>query len=446
MTASIASPIFTASRRIALAAVLSVAAMSPLAAQSGQNAWDMCNSDTLPADQVTAGCNTVIAAGGKGGELASAYLNRGISFARRGEYDNAIADFDQALARKPKTAEIFFNRAKAWHGKRDFWRAVNDFDRAIMADDSRPHFYNERGRAFLDKQDTAFAIADFDTAIRLDPKDPTAYVNRAEAFARKADYVRALADHDESIRLSPNEARYYLARAQTHRARGDSEKAAADERRAGNPRATGKTAAVQKPEAARPQVKAEVREAYAQSDASPAAAPVWAKEQDKDWLACRAQNTQIDVRMKACSALIESGKPKGRDLAETYSNRGGAYIQKKDYARAIADLDEAIRIEPEVGFFHGNRAIAFFMKGDRQRAAVDFEEQVRLAPNAARSYSYRAIMFEKNGQRAKAIADYTKAAQLEPGRPDAVEGLKRLGATPAKPRPTQARRVADEDS
>lgn len=425
-------------RPFILAATLLMAGAAPLAAQGGQNAWDMCNSTTLPADQVTAGCNTVIAAGGKGGELASAYLNRGISFARRGEFDNAIADFDEALARKPKTAEIFFNRAKAWHGKRDFWRAINDFDRAIMADDGQPRYYNERGRAFLDKEDTAFAIADFDAAIRLDPKDASAFVNRASAFARKGDYTRALADHDESIRLSPNESRFYLARAQTYRARGETDKAVADELRAGNPRAAVKDAPVQKAE-----TRTEVREAYAQSDA---AAPVWNKDQDKDWLACRAQNTQIDTRMKACSALIAAGKPKGRDLAETYSNRGGAFIQKQDYTRAIADLDEAIRIEPEIGFFYGNRAIAFFMKGDRQRAAIDFEEQVRLAPNAARSYSYRAIMFEKNGQRDKAIADYTKAAQLEPGRPDAVEGLKRLGASNSKPRATQARRIVDEDS
>lgn len=442
MTASIASPVFSVSRRLALAALLCAGTASPLAAQ-GHAAWDMCQSGTLAADQVIAGCNTVIAAGGKGGEPASAYLHRGIAYAQRGEFDNAIADYDEALARKPKTAEILFNRGKAWHGKRDFWRAVNDYDRAIMADDSQGRFYNERGRAFLEKKDTSFAIADFDAAIRLDPKDTTAYVNRADAYARKGDYARALADHDESIRLSPSDARLYLARAQTHRARGDAEKAAADEKRAASPRPSGKDTPVQKADA-RPQAKTEIREAYAQSQ--PPAPPAWDKEKDKDWIACRAQTTAIDVRMKACTAMLESGKPKGRDLAETYSNRGGAYIQKQDYTRAIADLDEAIRIDPEVGFFYGNRGIAFFMKGDRARAAVDFDEQVRLAPDAARSYSYRGIMFEKTGQRDKAIADYSKATRLEPGRPDATEGLKRLGAATPKSRPTQARRISDEDS
>jgi tetratricopeptide (TPR) repeat protein len=445
MTASISSPIRAISRHVAFLAALSLTLASPLMAQS-ENAWDICQRAHLPADQVIAGCNSVIASNGKSGDLAFAYLSRGTSFARRGEFDQAIADFDEALARKPKTAEIFFNRAKAWQGKRDFWRAVNDFDRAIMIDESEARYYNGRGRAFLDKDDTVFAIADFDTAIRLDPKNAAGYANRAEAHARKRDFERALADHDESIRLSPSDSRLYLARAQTFRARGDNDKAIADERRA-NPSATASKEPVQKAET-KPQVKAEVREAYAQQSETTktATAPVWDKDKDKDWLACRAQGTQIDARMKSCNALIVSGKPKGRDLAEIYSNRGGAYIQKQDYTRAIADLDEAIRIEPEIGFFYGNRAIAFFMKGDRQRAAVDFEEQVRLSPNAARSYSYRAIMFEKNGQREKAIADFTKAAQLEPGRPDAVEGLKRLGAAAPKARPTQARRSSDEDS
>ncbi|MGE3146781.1 MAG: tetratricopeptide repeat protein [Pseudorhodoplanes sp.] len=149
MTASIASPVFSVSRRLALAALLCAGTVTPLAAQSNA-AWDMCQSSMRAADQVIAGCNTVIAAGGKGGDPAAAYLQRGIAYAQRGEFDNAIADFDEALARKPKTAEILFNRGKAWHGKRDFWRAVNDYDRAIMADDSQGRFYNERGRAFLE--------------------------------------------------------------------------------------------------------------------------------------------------------------------------------------------------------------------------------------------------------------------------------------------------------
>jgi len=48
-----------------------------------------------------------------------------------------------------------------------------------------------------------------------------------------------------------------------------------------------------------------------------------------------------------CTQSITSGKFKGRDLAAFYSNRAAAYRARGDSGRAIADLNEAIRLDPK---------------------------------------------------------------------------------------------------
>lgn len=430
-------------RPLLLAAAFLMAGAVPLAAQT-ESSWEICQRSHLAADQVVTACNDVITARGAGGDLGIAYWSRGNAFARRGEPDQAINDFDEALSRKPGTADIFFSRGKAWHAKSDLWRAINDFDRAIMRNASDARYFQARARAWIDRNDLAQAHSDFDEAIRLDPKNPASYAGRAEMHAKKGEADLAIADYDEAIRLSPKDAQLVGERAALSRKHGERTRIAFDHSAAPAPepkRVAPAQPAPQPPVPVKvpetPRIEPAAREAFAKETN---------KEADKDWLACRAPNTAIGPRVAACTILIEGKKVTGHALAETYSNRGAAYIQKKDYDRAIKDLDEAIRIEPEVGFFYGNRAIAHFFKDDRQRAAADFDEQIRLAPNAARSYTYRAIMHEKLGRRAQAIADYNKAISLEPNRPDALDGLKRLGVAAPKGRPEQAERHAGAKS
>jgi tetratricopeptide (TPR) repeat protein len=52
-----------------------------------------------------------------------------------------------------------------------------------------------------------------------------------------------------------------------------------------------------------------------------------------------------------CTQSINSGKWKGHYLAAFYSNRAAAYHAQRDNERAIADLNEAIRLDPKIG--HG---------------------------------------------------------------------------------------------
>lgn len=54
------------------------------------------------------------------------------------------------------------------------------------------------------------------------------------------------------------------------------------------------------------------------------------------------------------------------------------YREKGDYDRAIADFDEAIRLDPKYAHAYENRAKAYASKGDYDRANTDRNEAIRL--------------------------------------------------------------------
>jgi tetratricopeptide (TPR) repeat protein len=53
-----------------------------------------------------------------------------VAYDARGEYDRAIADYEQALKLKP-SAEGYFNRGNAHLAKRDYDHAIDDYNQAI---------------------------------------------------------------------------------------------------------------------------------------------------------------------------------------------------------------------------------------------------------------------------------------------------------------------------
>ena len=56
--------------------------------------------------------------------LAVAFSDRGIAYARKGQYDRAIEDLDQAIRLNPNYAAAFNNRGSAYSAKGDLDRAI----------------------------------------------------------------------------------------------------------------------------------------------------------------------------------------------------------------------------------------------------------------------------------------------------------------------------------
>jgi tetratricopeptide (TPR) repeat protein len=121
-----------------------------------------------------------------------------------------------------------------------------------------------------------------------------------------------------------------------------------------------------------------------------------------------------DRQIGGCTALIESGKLTGKNLAFAFNNRGNAYLNKKDYDRAIANYSDAIRLDPSYAVAFRNRGLTYRYKKDHDRAIADYSDAVRLDPKYAGAYNdrcfYRAII----GQLQQALADCNESLRIRP--------------------------------
>jgi tetratricopeptide (TPR) repeat protein len=112
-------------------------------------------------------------------------------------------------------------------------------------------------------------------------------------------------------------------------------------------------------------------------------------------------------------------------VPEYFDNRGLTYAAMHDYDKAVADYDQAIRIEQRANFLT-NRGDAYQFKGELGTALEDYNAALRIDPKFALAYNNRAVLFKKMGQRAKALADYEAALRLDPGNENAAEGRRAM--------------------
>lgn len=140
--------------------------------------------------------------------------------------------------------------------------------------------------------------------------------------------------------------------------------------------------------------------------------PAIAEETKFYWKAC---DTSInwDVRIAACTVLIDDPKLTAADRAYAFFNRGFGWTQKRELDRALADYDASIRLDPNehVYFYRGT---IWASKGQVDRAIADYSQAIRLAPDFAEAYFYRSRMWRKKGDGDRAKADLDQAIKLDP--------------------------------
>jgi tetratricopeptide (TPR) repeat protein len=125
----------------------------------------------------------------------------------------------------------------------------------------------------------------------------------------------------------------------------------------------------------------------------------------------------VDQQIAGCTAAITSNHWKDNRAAWAYANRGLAYSVKGDHARAMADLDKAIELDPNMARAFFTRGNVFSAKGDYDHAIADFDKAVSLNPLYADAYKGRGVAYEKAGNVDRSMADFDKAVELQPNNP-----------------------------
>ncbi len=167
------------------------------------------------------------------GQTPAELHKRGLDRARNRQFDEAIADFTEAIRLNPKGAESYTDRGTVHAERGNLDKAIADLTEAIRLDPKVVRAFVYRGQIQELKGETDKAAADFSEAIRLSPKDADIHVYRARTWGLRGEYDKAIADLTEAIRLDPKHSYYYyFGRGDAWAAKGDQARARADYRQA----------------------------------------------------------------------------------------------------------------------------------------------------------------------------------------------------------------------
>jgi len=177
-------------------------------------------------------CERVISSGqAQSKELAVALTVRAEGLANR-DFDKAIATFADAIKADPENYRIVVTRGWAYQQKGQDNNAMADYNLVLS---KRPNFamaFNDRGTLYLRKGALQSAYDDFSAAIKNAPNVVVAYTNRARVETATRDYTAALADFAAAEKIDPNAPQIAANRCVTYAAMGKFDEAIADCNRA----------------------------------------------------------------------------------------------------------------------------------------------------------------------------------------------------------------------
>ncbi len=95
--------------------------------------------------------------------------------------------------------------------------------------------------------------------------------------------------------------------------------------------------------------------------------------------------------------------------ADAYYNRGRSYYNKKDYDRAIAEYNQALRLDPNYVYAYNNRGLVYYNLKDYDRAIADYNQALKLDPHYTAAYNNRELAYKDK-------KDYAQALKLDPNK------------------------------
>ncbi len=101
--------------------------------------------------------------------------------------------------------------------------------------------------------------------------------------------------------------------------------------------------------------------------------------------------------------------------AESYESRGLAYLDKRQYDKAIWHFNKSLKMNPRYANAYHNRGRAYGEQGQYDLAISDYNKALEINPRYGDAYFNRGLANHAKGQYDQAISDYTNALEINPG-------------------------------
>lgn len=142
---------------------------------------------------------------------AVAYWNRANEHDQAAEFDEALANLNQAIELCPDQRLWLFRRARLFIMLNRLQEAIADYSKliAIRLESHQPEIpglYSFRGDSYRDSKQLQSAIADYIKAIQLNPKSAGAHRALADCYAEMGEDQLAIAHYNQAVKCAPDSA------------------------------------------------------------------------------------------------------------------------------------------------------------------------------------------------------------------------------------------------
>ena len=143
---------------------------------------------------------------------AKAWQARAAYYIAKGDFDQAITDFQRILERDPNNIGIRQALTEALTNLEKYDLALEQANKTIELQPQTSMNYTLRARVHERKEDFKSAIADLDTGLKIDPQDLIALYMRARLNLIQDDYPAARQDLEKFLQLQPGSPQGILLR------------------------------------------------------------------------------------------------------------------------------------------------------------------------------------------------------------------------------------------
>jgi Tfp pilus assembly protein PilF len=139
------------------------------------------------------------------------YRNRANYRRDQGMTELALKDYDSALALKPDGA-LYNSRAKLYFNLKKYNEAMEDYNRAIAIDSTEGEYFINRGAVFALTNNLQMALKDFNKGLTLKPDHANGFKNRSLVFQSFGQWDKAVEDISTYLSMHPEDADLWYER------------------------------------------------------------------------------------------------------------------------------------------------------------------------------------------------------------------------------------------
>jgi tetratricopeptide (TPR) repeat protein len=275
------------------------------------------------------------------------------------------------------------------------------------------------GEAALRDGDLATAEKKFQAVLAADPKSGSAYANLGVVAMRRKQWDRALTLLQKARQLEPEMSGIEL------------NIGLVQFRRANYAAAIIPFSEVVKaqPDSLQPRYLLGLCQVFTEhyTDAATTLEPLWSEMSSDvmylyalDIAAHSSNNQELDDRALERMTLV------GNNTAEYHLVLAKAYLNRQETDKAIAELNRAAEVNPQVPFLHFNLGLAYMRSGDNDRAESEFRNDIKIEPDLPDNYEQLGILYSRTQRDAQAEKSYRDALRYDPKRLTALLGLTKL--------------------